>query len=110
MKQGEIWDSYFDPVEGNEQAGRRPAVIVSGNAVNDNLNAVIVCPISSSIKNYEGNLILEPSSKNGLKQRSEVIIFHIRAVSKRRLRKKLGSISKHDLQSLRAGISDILRY
>lgn len=110
MKQGEIWDSYFDRVEGSAQAGRRPAVIVSGDVVNDNLNVVIVCPLSSSIKNYEGNLILEPSSINGLKKRSEVMIFHIRSIPKRRLRKKLGSISKHELQSLRDGISDILRY
>ncbi|HNU59861.1 MAG TPA: type II toxin-antitoxin system PemK/MazF family toxin, partial [Aquaticitalea sp.] len=34
MKQGEIWDVYFDPIKGSEQGGRRPAVIISGNLAN----------------------------------------------------------------------------
>jgi len=31
MRQGEIWELFFDPIKGSEQGGYRPAVIISGN-------------------------------------------------------------------------------
>jgi len=33
-EQGEIWFANFDPVEGQEQAGYRPALVVSVNELN----------------------------------------------------------------------------
>jgi mRNA interferase MazF len=47
MKQREIWLVDLNPVKGSEQRGIRPVVIVSGNAMNDNLQICIVCPLSS---------------------------------------------------------------
>lgn len=110
MKQGEIWELYLDPVAGREQGGRRPAVIVSGDLLNTYLDVVIVCPLTSRIKNYKGNLILDPNSENGLMEKSEVLTFHIRSVSKDRLQKKLGEISKSDVDFVKSTLNDILRY
>ncbi len=61
MKQGEIWDVYLDPVSGSEQGGRRPCVIISGDLLNQHLQVVIVCPLTTKIKRYKGNLILKPN-------------------------------------------------
>ena len=94
MKQGEIWETYFDPVEGQEQSGRRPAVIVSGNTMNKNMNLVIVCPLTSKVHNYKGHPIIEPDIENGLKKKSEILVFQVRSVSKKRLRKKLGVVDE----------------
>jgi len=110
MKQGEIWEMYFDPIKGSEQGGRRPALIVSGNALNDHLNIVIVCPLTTKIKNFKGNLILEPTTLNGLKTTSEVLTFHIRSVSKQRLKNKLGSVSKLEINQLKKTLNDLLKY
>ena len=110
MKQGEIWEMYFDPVKGSEQGGRRPAVIISGNLLNQYLNVVIVCPLTTKIKNYKGNLILEPNAENGLENVSEVLTFHIRSVSKDRLRNKLGEIPMKDVEFIKSTLNDILRY
>ncbi|HSP12435.1 MAG TPA: type II toxin-antitoxin system PemK/MazF family toxin [Salegentibacter sp.] len=110
MKQGEIWNLYLDPVSGREQGGRRPAVIISGDLLNKYLDIVIVCPLTSKIKNYKGNLIIEPNKKNGLKKKSEVLTFHIRSVSKIRLDKKLGAISENDVEFIKSSLGDILRY
>lgn len=110
MKQGEIWEMYFDPVKGSEQGGRRPAVIISGNLMNEYLNVVIVCPLTTKIKNYKGNLILEPDEKNGLKLKSEVLTFQIRSVAKDRLKNKLGKIPAKDVEFIKSTLSDILRY
>lgn len=110
MKQGEIWELYLDPVAGREQGGRRPAVIISGNLLNTYLEVVIVCPLTTSIKNYKGNLILEPDELNGLMKKSEVLTFHVRSVSKDRLKNRLGEISKSDVEFIKSTLNDILRY
>lgn len=110
MKQGDIWQVYFDPVKGSEQAGNRPAVIISGNTLNINLNVVVVCPITTSVHNYEGNPVLEPSQENGLLKTSEIMVFHIRSLSKDRFKRKIGVISSAELQKIKNTLNDILKY
>ena len=110
MRQCEIWEMYFNPTEGSEQSGRRPAVIISGNMMNQYLNVVIVCPLTTKVKNYKGNIVLEPDNLNKLTQQSEVLVFHVRSVSKSRLKKKIGEISLAQLSELKLGLDDILRY
>lgn len=110
MRQGEIWEMYFDPTKGSEQAGRRPAVIVSGNLMNKYLKVVIVCPLTTSVKGYKGNVVLNPDQNNNLKKPSEILTFHIRSVSKERLKNKIGQISTRELATVKQGLDDILRY
>ncbi len=110
MKQAEIWDVYFDPILGSEQSGRRPALIISGNLANNNLNTIIACPLTSKLKNYHGNLILKPSASNGLSKTSEVMTIHIRSLSKERFLKKMGVISMSDFQIVKEGLDKIIKY
>lgn len=110
MKQGEIWYADLNPVKGSEQQGFRPVTIISGNLLNTYLPIVIACPLSTIIKNYKGNIILEPSKKNGLKTSSEVMVFHIRSISKERLIKKIGTLSPDQVSEIKDGLDDILRY
>lgn len=110
MKQGEIWELYLNPTEGSEQSGRRPAVVISGNMLNKYLQVVIVCPLTTSIKNYKGNLIIKPNEKNGLTKISEVLTFHVRSVSKSRFDKKLGQIPLKDIEVIKKTLNDILKY
>lgn len=110
MKQGEIWELHLNPVKGSEQSGRRPAVIISGNMLNTYLQVVIVCPLTTSIKNYKGNLIIKPNEKNGLSKTSEVLTFHVRSVSKTRLDKKLGDIPAKDVEYIKKTLNDILKF
>ena len=110
MKQGEIWELYLDPIKGNEQGGRRPGLIISGNLLNEYLGVVIVLPLTTKIKNYKGNVVLEPDVKNGLAGSSEVLLFHIRSVSKDRLKKKLGIVEEPVIKELITNLNDILRY
>ncbi|WP_165733628.1 type II toxin-antitoxin system PemK/MazF family toxin [Polaribacter sp. 20A6] len=110
MKQGEIWELYLNPVKGSEQSGRRPAVIISGNMLNKHLQVVIVCPLTTSVKNYKGNLIISPNEINGLTKISEVLTFHVRSVSKTRLDKKIGKIPLKDIEVIKKTLNDILKF
>jgi len=46
-----IWLS-FTPQSGREQAGRRPALVVSPSTYNSKVGLALVCPITSRVKGY----------------------------------------------------------
>ncbi len=110
MKQGEIWYADLNPTEGSEQAGFRPVVVLSGNLMNQYLNVVIVCPLTTKIKNYKGNVVLAPNSENGISKASEIMLMHVRSVAKQRLKEKVGRITAAELQLLVKGLNEILKY
>lgn len=110
MKQAEIWNVNLNPVKGSEQAGFRPVVILSGNLANEFLRTVIVCPLTTKIKEYKGNPVLEPDIKNGLKEKSEILVFHIRSISKDRFVNKLGEVSPDCMEQMKKTLGDILKY
>jgi mRNA interferase MazF len=42
----------FDPQSGHEQAGRRPALVVSPSAYNEKIGLALLCPITNQVKGY----------------------------------------------------------
>jgi mRNA interferase MazF len=104
MRQGEIWFADLEPTKGSEQAGRRPVVIISGNALNETLPIAIIVPITSKIKSYPTCVLLRKGRTSGLKKDGEAIPFQIRAVSKRRLTKKIGRVSVEELRQIIKGL------
>ncbi len=46
-----IWLT-FDPQAGHEQAGRRPALVLSPSAYNSKVGLALLCPITSQVKGY----------------------------------------------------------
>ncbi len=52
-----IWIT-FNPQAGHEQAGRRPAVVLSPSAYNGKVGLAILCPITSKIKGYPFEVML----------------------------------------------------
>ena len=110
MKQREIWWADLNPVQGSEQRGTRPVVIISGNTMNDHLDIGIICPLSSKIKNFTGCLVLKRNKINGLEMDSEIISFQVRTISKSRLVSKIGNISEEELRQVKVGLNEILTY
>ena len=110
MKQGEIWMTNLNPVEGSEQSGFRPVVIVSGNVLNDHAQVVWCCPLTSKIKRYHGNLILLPNPGNGLAEESEILTLHLKSLSKSRIKHKIGKISSEQLKVIHDCMNDIIKY
>ncbi len=110
MRQGEIWYADLNPTKGSEQAGLRPVVIVSGNLLNQHLQIVIVVPLTTKIKKYKGNPVLIPTPSNGLQSESEILVFHIRSVSKDRLVRKIGIVEADQLDRTFKTLNDILKF
>lgn len=110
MRQGEIWYADLNPVKGSEQAGLRPVLVLSGNLLNQHLSIIITAPLTTKIKNYKGNPVLKPSPVNGLKQTSEVLIFHVRSISKDRLIERVGNVEPAEIAMAIKTLNDILEY
>ncbi len=51
-RRGDVVWLTFDPQAGHEQAGRRPAFVVSPEAYNRKTGLFLVCPITSRVKGY----------------------------------------------------------
>ena len=52
VEQRDIIKVNFNPQKGHEQAGYRPALIVSNNFFNEKTNLVIACPITNTDNNF----------------------------------------------------------
>ncbi len=50
----------FDPQAGREQAGRRPALVVSPASYNRKSGLALLCPITSRVKKYPFEVALPP--------------------------------------------------
>lgn len=110
MNQGDIYEVYLDPTIGSEQRGRRPAVIISGNLVNNLINTIIICPLTTQLKHYQGNLIVKPTAENGLAKTSEVMTIHIRSIAKERLEKRYGKLTKAELNQVIESLNKIIKF
>lgn len=104
MRQGEIWYADLDPTKGSEQSGRRPVIIISGGALNETLPILIVVPVSSKIKSYPTCVLIKSGRVSGLKKDSEATPFQVRAITKKRLTKRLGRVSGDELRDIIKGL------
>lgn len=61
---GDVVWLEFDPQAGHEQAGRRPALVLSSARYNDPRGMVVCCPMTSRIKGYAFEVVdsLDPPS------------------------------------------------
>ena len=48
VRQGDIVLVNFTPQSGHEQAGKRPAVVVSNDVFNEKTSMTIVCPVTNT--------------------------------------------------------------
>ena len=57
---GDVGWMDFSPQAGREQAGRRPALVLSSKAYNRKTGRCLACPVTSQIKGYPFELRLPP--------------------------------------------------
>lgn len=106
MKRGDMYDARLDPAEGSEQAGFRPVIIVSRNAINDNLSTVVVVPCTT----YRPTTVLHPSRvllaapDGGLQVDSVALCEQVRTVTKARLLRHRGTLPPSALASVDVGL------
>ncbi len=57
-----VWIT-LNPQAGHEQAGRRPALVVSPLSYNGKVGLAVLCPITSQVKGYPFEVLIPPGLK-----------------------------------------------
>jgi mRNA interferase MazF len=103
-QRGEIWWVRLDPTIGAEIRKTRPCLVVSTNIINERRRTVVVIPLSSSPKPSPPLLI--PLMCAG--RAAVAILDQIRAVSKERLDRIIGSVSNQEIEAVENGLRRVL--
>ncbi len=98
---GEVWFiDLSDPPKGHEQAGNRPALIVSVDKFNHGpTDLVILIPISKVAKGIPTHVEVNPP-EGGLTMRSFIKCEAVRSVSKVRLVTRLGVVNDQTIEAV----------
>lgn len=94
MKRGDIFDARLNPSEGSEQAGIRPVIVVSRDAINQYSSVIVVVPLTSAqnVKRSYPNNVLIQAGNGGLTADSVALGGQVRAITKARLIRQRGSL------------------
>jgi mRNA interferase MazF len=100
---GDIVWINFDPQAGHEQAGHRPAVVLSPEAYNAKTSLMLCCPLTTQIKSYPFEVLISGPS------RSAVLADQIKSLDWRKTRaKRKGVVSPTELAEVRAKIRALI--
>jgi len=75
-ERGDVVWLTFDPLAGHEQAGRRPAVVLSPSSYNGKTGLAVCCPITSQVKGYP----FEVTLPSGLRVRGAVLADQLKSL------------------------------
>ncbi|MGG7162858.1 type II toxin-antitoxin system PemK/MazF family toxin [Clostridium ihumii] len=105
VKRGDIFYADLSPVVGSEQGGVRPVIIIQNDIGNRYSPTVIVAAITSQINKAKLPTHVEISSEEyGLNKDSVVLLEQIRTLDKRRLKEKIGHMTKEDMEKVNTSL------
>jgi mRNA interferase MazF len=93
-RRGEVWLVDFGDPVGREQSGRRPAVVVSADPLNESrAGIVVVVPTTTTLRGLPSHVEIEPGS-SGLDEVSYAKCEDVKSISEPRLIARLGSVNE----------------
>lgn len=106
---GDVVDLELGAPEGREAGFRHPAVLVTAQRILDAEPSVVhVVPLTSTIRSFDSEVVIEPDGANGLRVASAAQCQHIRAISPNRISGVRGNVGAAILARLRDTIAVIL--
>jgi len=101
VKQYQIVLVNLDPTLGSEIQKTRPCIIVSPNEMNDNLQTVVIAPMTSTSRKYPTRVKVKHNSQEGL-----IVIDQIRTIDKIRIVKVFSSLTEKEIQECKRVIRE----
>ena len=100
---GDIVWLNFTPQAGHEQAGHRPALVLSPAAYNDKTGLMICCPMTTQIKAYPFEVLIAGTP------RSAVLADQVKSLDWRaRKATRKAAVSTEELEDVRAKIRALI--
>lgn len=102
MRRGDVYDARLSPAEGSEQAGTRPVLIVSRDAINQYSPVIVIVPFTSArnVSRTYPNNVLVPRGEGGLSVDSVLLGGQVRAIARSRLLRLRGTLSAGVMQDV----------
>lgn len=105
---GEIWLVALDPTVGREQAGTRPALVVSDDLFNQShAELIVILPITSKNKGIRSHVAVSPP-EGGLTVASYIKCEDVRSISIQRLGRRLGKVTAKTMDEVENRLRFIL--
>jgi mRNA interferase MazF len=106
---GDVVDLELGAPQGREAGFRHPAIVVTAQRILDaNPSVVHVVPLTSTIRSFHSEVVVEPDETNGLDVTSAAQCQHLRAVSPTRITGIRGNVGTATLVQVCETIAVIL--
>ncbi|HLC22687.1 MAG TPA: type II toxin-antitoxin system PemK/MazF family toxin [Candidatus Nanoarchaeia archaeon] len=94
LQRGDIVIAGLEPVQGSEQGGTRPVLIIQNNISNEYSPTTIVAPLTSKIpsKEYPTNVFISKTESH-LDKDSTILLNQLRTIDKSRVLKRISSLN-----------------
>ena len=97
----------FDPQAGREQAGRRPALVLSPRLYNERSGLALVCPVTSRVKGYPFEVVLPAGMRIG----GVILADHVKSVDwKERHAEAVGHVPQELLDEVLSRLAPLLGF
>jgi mRNA interferase MazF len=99
---GDIHWVDLPAANGREQRGRRPAVMLQDDHYAGTPPVVLVVPLTTTraAMRFVGTTLIRPTAENGLRQVSVALVFQLRAIDRRRIQERIGTVSAEVLNAM----------
>lgn len=102
VRRGEIWLTALDPTLGTEIQKTRPCVVLSPPEINARLRIVIAAPMTTGSHPAPTRIPINFEGRSGL-----ILLEQIRALDKRRLSRRLGTLDAETLSATLARLCEM---
>ena len=103
INQYDIYLIDLEPAVGHEMKKIRPCVVISPNEINNNIQTVIIAPMTTKSHSYPSRVEITFQEKTGF-----IVLDQIKAVDKNRLNKRLGVLDAVTIKSVKSVIKEML--
>ena len=107
VKQYDIWLADLNPRVGTEPGKTRPVVIIQTDLLNEFHASTLVCPVTSNV-NRDIQLLRVHLKKGQIDKASDILVDQIRAIDNRRFKKRLGTLTREQIQTFKTNVRIIL--
>jgi len=105
---GQIWLADLGEPRGHEQAGDRPVIVFQADEL-QHLSTVVIIPLTTNLNRAsQATTPVVPQGEGGLTQTSVALCHQVRALDRRRLKRKFGDLSAERMSEIEVALAFVL--
>ena len=101
IKRGDVWLANLNPTRGSEQAGIRPVLVFQNNVINEFTTTLLTIPLTTNLRRAVlPSCVKIEKGEGGLESDSVALCHQMRALDKKRLQRRLGTVSHYIIEEI----------